>query len=437
MPKASPSTSAKFVRSLPSPSDIQSARTAAARCATWEDARSVIAKVLNRHPDTITRLRKRLTDKGALDLWVKPESITDGDGDSNSIPSITTSQYDDTMSVDVAKSKAATLDEVIQLCKIDTAQWESKGFTVRPTKDGHTWSARFAKKKEYVDIDALARQFAAKAVQHAPKKWNIVPRQSTKPECIYVLNIHDQHLGKLAHGTETGGANWDIKIAERVYRETVDELIQIAPTSEIEEVVVIVGSDMLQVDSDRSTTTAGTYVDSDTRLSKAFDVAANMLSDVVEQLASKFRVRIIVVPGNHDSVTSYFLGRYVEAWFRNHPNVVTDASPRTRKYLGYGKVLLAFDHGDAVKPKDMPLVIMRENQSTISQYKYTEVLVGHLHRESCEDHKGIVMRVAPALCSPDRWHSSHGFVGSMRRSQGLLYHREFGLRAIYYSKSLD
>ncbi len=210
-----------------------------------------------------------------------------------------------------------------------------------------------------------------------------------------------------------------------------------APADRIEEVIVIVGSDMLQVDNDQSTTTAGTYVDSDSRLAKAFEVATDMLTTRIEMLAARFKVKVVVIPGNHDSTVSLFLGKYVEAWFRNHPNVRVDASPRSRKYHPYGKTLIAFDHGDETKLKDLPLIVMRENQSTISQYLYTECLTGHLHAEKSEDTKGIVVRTAPALCAQDRWHSRRGYIGTIRRSQGLLYQRDNGLEAIYYSKPIQ
>ncbi len=342
----------------------------------------------------------------------------------------------ETFDVDVETSQAGTLEEVMELCKVDSSQWDAKGFSVTKRTNGFGWSARFAKKVESGEGSAL-ELFVAEAAKHAPKKWAFEAPKGKNRDCLYVLNVQDQHLGKLANRAETGGADWDIKIAESTYRDAIEELISKVPADRVEEVVVIAGSDMLQIDSDLSTTSKGTFVDSDSRLSKIFDTAARMMTDVVEGLASRFKVRVVVVCGNHDSMTSHFLGRYIEAWFRSHPQVTVDASPHSRKYVGYGKTLISFDHGDETKPKDLPLIIMRENQSTISQYRFIEALVGHTHHEQSNDMKGIIVRVAPALCSPDKWHSRAGFIGAIRRSQGLLYQREDGLQAIYYSRALD
>jgi hypothetical protein len=113
-----------------------------------------------------------------------------------------------------------------------------------------------------------------------------------------------------------------------------------------------------------------------------------------------------------------------------------DSSPKSRKYYGYGKTLIGFDHGCDTKLTDLPLILMRENQETISQYRYQEFLTGDKHHEHVSDIKGVRVRIAPALCPVDRWHAAKGYVGTIRQSQGLLYHREAGLEAIFYSKPL-
>lgn len=338
---------------------------------------------------------------------------------------------------DVEVNGVQSIDDVIRVANIDRDTWVTDRFSVGPRPNGElSWRASFKRNKMATATDAI-EAFTKAAAAHTPTKWAIAKPEKGAKDCLYVLNIQDLHLAKLSWSHETGGADWDIRIAEQVYRDTVDELVAKVPADRVEEVLVIIGSDMLQIDNDQSTTTAGTYVDSDTRLAKVFNVAAKMLTDVIEKLASRFKVRCIVFGGNHDRVTSFFLGRYVEAWFRVHPNVVIDASPRSRKYYGYGKTLLGFDHGDETSLRDLPLVLMRENQETISRYLYQEVLSGHLHSEASQDTKGVVVRVSPALCSADRWHASRGYVGSMRRSQGLLYQRENGLEAIFYSKPLN
>ncbi len=345
---------------------------------------------------------------------------------------------DKTVDASVTVDKAVELDDVIRLCRIDVEKFPVKSFSVDERANGsYQWTVRCSKNIE-VDkktIDSLIETFIDSAEAHSPKSWNIKP-VSNKADCLYVLNLQDVHVAKLATSRENNNADWDIKIAERVYRDAIDELMNKVPSNRVEEVLLIIGSDLLQCDNNESQTTAGTYVDSDTRLYKAFEVAAKMVSDVTEKLASRFKVRLVSFPGNHDATVSLFLSYYMSAWFRNHPNVVVDNTPLSRKYYGYGKVLLGFDHGDQAKLRDLPLVMMRENQETVSNYSHFEILSGHRHVEFSEDIKGVVIRIAPALCAPDKWHFTRSYIGTVRRSQGLLYNKVSGLEAIYYSRSL-
>ncbi len=359
-----------------------------------------------------------------------------------------------------------TLEELLNVCDVDLEIWEVEKYIINKWEvarkndtsnltyvDGKVNGTKnddgkmtpqplfqvkawLRKKVAESNFKALFEVFIKQSGEYAPSSFKF-QSPSKDRDCLYVLNIQDLHLAKMAWGMETGGADYDIKIAERVYNEAVADLMGKAPAHRIQEIVIIVGSDLFQIDNESSTTTAGTYVDSDTRTFKAFEVGAKMISNIAEKLAEKFKVRMMVIPGNHDANISQYLGYYLSAWFRNHENITIDNTPKSRKYIGFGKNLIGFDHGNDTKLADLPLILMRENQGTVSQYKFFEVLCGHFHHEGVDEYKGVKVRVAPALCSPDKWHAKKGYIGSIRNSQGLLYNREEGLEAIFYSKSLD
>lgn len=453
--------------------------------------RDIVAKQLSR-ADAVKHVRRHfdVSERRARDIYVRYFEGTatvaaassgyesEGKEEPPKTRGASISISGDVGEVTLTDDNPRTLDELLKACEVDLNVWEVEKHTVNKwevamrepattvggrgndaqvsiSKDGAKstlWTrashvplrvplyqvkAWLRRKVEASYLNQMLEQFIADAKKHAPKRFEFVKPIRAKADCCYVLNIQDLHVAKLACSEETGGANWDIRIAEQTFRETVDELVNKAPVERIEEIVVIAGSDMLQVDNDKSTTTAGTYVDSDTRLFKAFDVTGKMLTETIEKLAARFKVKVMVVAGNHDSTTSFFVGKYVDAWFRNHPNVEVDSSPRNRKYHAYGKTLIGLDHGNNTKLKDLPLVVMRENQAIISKFIHIEVLTGHRHIEASEDIKGIVVRTAPALCPPDAWHATHGYVGTNRRSQGILYQRDNGLEAIFYSKALQ
>lgn len=454
------------------PEILQQLRQVVATCKTWLEARDKAASHLGVSPDNVTRLQRRTSFwRRAGEEPSKPEASSRSNGASDDQPPTAKGAHmsykGDVGEVDLVREKPPTLEELLTACHVDTSVWEVERFVVNMWEMGRKdkrvqlewvngvangfvddtgqitkvplWQAKatLRRKVEETTLGAMLERFTKQAAKHAPRDWVYEVPKKGKADCCYVLNGHDLHLAKLAWSVETGGADWDINIARATDDAAVEDLMSKVPQERVEEVVVIVGSDMLQVDNNSSQTTRGTYVDSDSRLPKAFNVACDMLSVRIERLAARFRVKVVVIPGNHDQTVSFFLGRYIAAWFRKHPNVTVDSEPKSRKYHGYGSTLVTFDHGDETKMKDLPLIIMRENQSTISEYRFIEALTGHLHSEQCDDYKGVIVRTAPALCSPDKWHSQRGYIGTIRRSQGLLYQRDNGLQAIYYSRALD
>lgn len=338
---------------------------------------------------------------------------------------------DDKQTVEVkGVDSIKSIDDLIQYCKVDLNKWEPKSFVPSLQRGVLNFRAEFKKRVEKINIQSLLELFAQEADNFAPKEFYYTPASSAR-DCLYVLNIQDLHFSKLAWRKETDNS-YDIDIAKEVFTDAVNDLMKKAPKDRIEEVIVICGSDFFQCDQE-GTTTAGTFVDTDSRLAKSFEEGVNLLTSTIEQLSQNFKVRVMCYPGNHDTTISLYAGYYIAAWFKNNQNVVVDNSPKTRKYYGYGNTLLCFSHGNEEKAADLPLIIMREQMAEVSKYKYIECLVGHFHKESVTEKNGVKIRIASSLSAEDGWHKKKGFVGNIRTSQGLLYSKEQGIEAIYYS----
>ncbi len=340
-------------------------------------------------------------------------------------------------------SNLSTLDEVLKEIKADLTKWKVASYSVESKKNAKTGLPCFNyrisfKRNEETLFNNVLDSFIGKAEAYSPKNF-VFKSPNKESKYLYIINIEDLHMGKHAWGHETNWEDYDIKIAKRLYTEAVDDLMSKAPLNQIETVLIICGSDFFHCDSPKNETSAGTRLDADSRWAKMYDEGCSLMADTVEKLASKFKVEVMVVLGNHASVSEYCLGSYVKAFFRNHPNVNVNNKPSPRKYFGYGKTLIGFVHGDGVKDmgKDLPMVMFRENQETISNYKYFEILGGDKHTDRSDENKGVIVRTAPALCPPDFWHSAHNFIGNKRTAQALLYHRENGIESIIYSKPAE
>lgn len=341
-------------------------------------------------------------------------------------------------------TSVSSLEDVIKVCNIDTTKWNIEKYSIEqgaPDKAGNAqFRWKLAMEKSSADItESYLDLFIKRAESFAPKKF-IFTKPSQEKDCLYILNLQDTHIGKLVQNAMVGWGDYDTKIAVNLYSEAIDELLAKMPQDRVERVMLIVGSDLIHYENNRNQTTSGTQIEGDSRWQKNFEISCGLMTNTIEKIASKYIAEVMCVPGNHAELSEYALGCYLKAFFRNHDNVIVHNTPTKRKYFGYGKNLIGFCHGDDIdvrKSDDLPLVMFRENQSEISKYKHLSWLTGHLHQDVQMDKKGVRVFIAPALCAPDTWHNSRCFVGTNRTSQGMLFSRENGLEAIFYSKTID
>lgn len=250
---------------------------------------------------------------------------------------------------------------------------------------------------------------------------------------LFELPIMDFHLGKLAWSGETGDDDYDLKVAGKLWRKTVDDLIDKACNfGKIEKIMFPIGQDFFHFDTPSVTTTAGTQLDSDTRWQKMFSKGVELLVWAVEQLRKIAPVEILWIPGNHDQMLSYaatvgLAQRYAEA-----KSVKVDLSATPRKYRLYGKSLIGYSHGEK-EGKRLEGLMQVEVPEMWGESVFREFHMGHLHTESTVTKNGIVFRRISAITAPDAWHVENGFIGSVRQAQAFMWDKEFGLQAILNS----
>lgn len=248
------------------------------------------------------------------------------------------------------------------------------------------------------------------------------------------LSIPDLHMGKYAWCEETGHGDWDSALACEAYSAAVDSLLAKVNLKDIEQILLPVGSDFFNVDNAAKTTTAGTPQDEDTRWQKSFSLGCDLLIKTIEKLATIAPVRVVVVPGNHDTERSYYAGAVLAAHFRGVKDIDIDNRPVSRKYHHFGVTLVGLTHGDRIKSADLANLAQYEQREAWGVSRYCEWHLGHLHRESSIETAGCIIRVVPALCPPDAWHSKSGYVMSARGAQAFVYDRAEGLEAILYHR---
>lgn len=247
------------------------------------------------------------------------------------------------------------------------------------------------------------------------------------------LPIMDFHLGKLAWGEETGQSDYDLKIAEALWKETISDILsKVKPFGRPESILFPIGQDFFHFDTPSVTTTAGTQLDSDSRWQKMFAKGVELLVWAIEQCRALAPVKVMWIPGNHDQMLSYAATVGIAQRYSNTESVEVDLTPTPRKYHLYGLNLIGFAHG-VDEGKRLEGLMQVEAAAQWGGSVWREYHLGHLHSESVVTKNGIVFRRIASITAADSWHTEKGFIGATRQAAAFIWDKEKGLQAIINS----
>lgn len=347
----------------------------------------------------------------------------------------------DSWTITLPKTRIHTLEELLEYAKVDLSIWQVERWVSNKWEVGAKNAAGnveisplFQVKATFIrrkDIIAIKDEIAA--LKNEAKKSARIPKNITRPlnlnGTMLELNVPDLHLGKLAWSRETGYGNYDTKIALETFRVALDVLLSRVSHYKFDSILFVVGNDLLHSDDAEGRTTSGTYVNTDGRYHKTFIAARDMLIEAVERLRLLAPVKVLSCPGNHDSLAAWHVTDSLECYFHNYEDVEVDNTPRARKYHQYGKVMLMFTHGHTGKRADYPLTMAAEEPQMWGETKYREAHTGHIHQTKTEELHGVRVRVLPALCETDAWHSANGFTNNLRVAEAYVWSKSEGLIA--------
>lgn len=345
--------------------------------------------------------------------------------------------------ISLPKTSIRTLDELLAHCKADLTIWEVERFVVNKWEVGAKDNAGKVDVTPLFQVKAWFKRKAAvtaakaelEALKEAAKKaapWVKPAANKTGKGYALEISIPDLHVGKMAWANETGWEHYDVKIAQKVFKDALYALLERTQGYQFDEIVFVVGNDLLHTDNEKGTTTAGTPLGGegvDGRYHKTFVKVREMMTDAIEMLRTIAPVKVIIVPGNHDTLSTWHLGDSLECRFANYADVAIDNDPRMRKYYQFGKVMLMMTHGNKGKLADYPLVMATEQPKMFGETIHREAHTGDKHQLKVQELHGVRVRISPALCAPDVWHSEHQFVGNARAAEAFVWHKDEGLIA--------
>ena len=333
--------------------------------------------------------------------------------------------------ISLPKTQICTESQLVEHCKIDLSIWNIDKCIFNKWDVGLSQTPLFqvkafcSKKVNIIDATNEIEELKIEAKTYAPLPTTV----ASKPPSGNMLevNIPDMHFGKLAWAVETGGKNYDVKIATNLYYTALNAIIARTSGHLFDEVVYVIGNDLLNSDDAESRTTSGTVVTTDGRYQKTFATVRNVMIESIERLRQIAPVKVFMIQGNHDMLSVWHLGDSLECWFHNYSDVTIDNMPRYRKYHRFGNVLLMLTHGDKGKKNEYPLLMATECPKDFGETKFREAHVGHIHQTRLEEKYGVRVRTLSALCSPDDWHAENAYVGNLRSAEGFIWNRKEGL----------
>jgi len=328
----------------------------------------------------------------------------------------------------LAKGKPAGWQRKVRKHEHGALEAECAAVGIPVERVGHYWykSEHFSinVKGEQVSFFDLAEQLIEQMGKHSPK-YPVIKYPKVKEGHLLVIDPADVHIGKLCRAFETGD-EFNHKIAVERVRAGVTGILQKAQGFPADQILFIIGNDVLHVDNAKSSTTSGTFQDTDLMWYDAFNIAFKLYVENIELISQVAPVHIQHNPSNHDYLAGYFLAHSLKSWFSKSKNVTFSISTAHRKYYTYGKNLIGTTHGDGAKETDLALLMAHEAKESWNHCIHRYFYMHHIHHKRSRDYMSVCVEALRSPSGTDSWHHRNGYAHSPKAVEGYIHHKEFG-----------
>lgn len=408
----------------------------------WQDVSETVASYTGTmpHRDTCRRQAKYLFDLMDGGYTITPpteETIQDKKDNASVGYDGKSGTYTYDRLIEICEGETITPELIMQKHNIDPTQWEvvtykNNYWNAQTKAEGKIimYQSKVVVKpigKHVLDIEDIKQHFDNYVPQYALSNINRV--YDDDGDKLLAPCFFDVHFSKLAHADETG-EHFDYKIAKQRVINSAQAYIDRLKNEKFAKVLFVIGNDYFNSESDGATFNH-TKQDNDSRYGKMFKKGVETLIEVINMFAQKAPVEVVLIPGNHDTVISFYAACVLEAYYRNDDDITVDCTPRMRKYSRFGCNLIGLTHGSEEKDRIYGLMQV-EAAKDWGETTTHEWLVGHLHSEGVTDKMGVVVRRIPSLTGTDAWHAKMGYTMSSKRSCAFIYHKDEGLKEILY-----
>lgn len=268
-------------------------------------------------------------------------------------------------------------------------------------------------------IDAVREAF-----QDSTRVERIPAPKRCNSRLLTVYPFGDPHIGMKSHGLETG-ADYDIKIADRIMSSAAAHLIDVAPASET--ALVISLGDLYHVDNLKNQTSrSGNTLDVDTRYSVMIRAGVTLMRRIIENALRKHKfVKVICVIGNHDDIGAMWLQLALSLFYEKNTRVTIETKPGKFHYHQHGKVLIGTTHGDTGKPERLAGVMAADVPQLWGETQFRYWYTGHVHNRKVLEFPGVLWETFRTLAANDAYATAAGY-RSGRDLNAIVLDSEYG-----------
>lgn len=279
--------------------------------------------------------------------------------------------------------------------------------------------------------DTAARDLAMRAALDAfkddlPRAESVLAPGNTRADLVNQFTVTDYHFGMMAWGEETGGEDWDLKIAGKLWVDWFSEAVRRSPESHT--AILAQLGDLLHFDGMKAITPAhGHILDADSRFSKIVREVIRCMRAAVRMLLEKHEhVHLIFSDANHDEASEIWLREMFAMHFEDEPRVSVDRSPGSYNCFEWGLTSLFYHHGHKKKFKSVDTTWVGRFRELFGRTKFSYGHTGHLHSdEMFTSNTGVKVERHETLASPSTYEANGGYT-SGRSAKVITYSKRFG-----------
>lgn len=317
-----------------------------------------------------------------------------------------------------------TPDEILALIDVDTTKYRLSNVYNKQKASGWYLTCQWTSiKQEETDLVGFYDWLQDYTVPKiTPIKASQIQNINSEEDVCAILALQDMHFGKQGNDD----------IAQYVKECCLYLASKAHANYNVDELVFVIGGDMLNMDTFGGTTTKGTFVENSGSAMEAYINAYNCMVDCIATLYQFCaKLKVVFIAGNHCRLSSFHLVHALGQSFANWDGLEFDDEYGERKAFLYGDNLICFEHGD-IKTNNNPLLYATEYPEMWGKSKYRTLYTGHYHSKQIKEviteneKHGFSSKQLPSLSSSDYYHYHNKYTGAKRSALIEIHEKEKG-----------